>query len=473
MIVRVPGDESLRPVADSTRFGLITGAAIATALVAGLAAAFAGPAAVAVAAAAGVFGLVSWRPVLATYLYLATLPFLAGIERGLLVPLLRPNEALLLLVMSGAMAGGYIRAMKGAHLPLRLSPFDIPLAAFVLLSTVWPISSMLLRGVPPSWADLAAVLPMCKLAGLLLLVRATVSTPMQVRWCIRLIIGGAVGVAAITLLQRLSIGPVPELLSTWWPAGPEGLERGTSTLSNAIATGDYLLIGLSLLVVSGVRGLVSRWTLGGGGLVLLVGILATAQFSTWLGAVIVGTLLVWRLPAVRGALLRLTPVLGVIVLLSAPILIGRFRDISGGSAPQSWLVRWDNLTYFYIPQLVHNGHFLLGVSPNSVVIPPDTARDVVFLESGYLQFLWVGGVPLLVGFIALSMAVFRLTRRLETRTDGVGACAFALATAWWMVVVLSLTDIHLFMRGVGDLIFILLGVVTGRAVADRADNASE
>jgi hypothetical protein len=41
-----------------------------------------------------------------------------------------------------------------------------------------------------------------------------------------------------------------------------------------------------------------------------------------------------------------------------------------------------------------------------------------------------------------------------------------------MVVVLSLTDIHLFMRGVGDLIFILLGIVTGRAVTEKAKNAS-
>jgi hypothetical protein len=294
-----------------------------------------------------------------------------------------------------------------------------------------------------------------------------------VLWCIRLIVGGAVGVAAIAVLQRLAIGPVPELLATWWPAGPEQFERGTSTLSNAIAAGDYILIGLSLLVVSGVRGLLSRWTLAGAGLVLVVGVLATAQFSTWIGALIIGALLVWRLPEVRGPLLRLTPILGVMVLVSAPILVGRFREISAGSAPQSWLVRWDNLTYFYIPRLVHNGQFLVGVSPNSVVVPPDTARDVVYLESGYLQLLFVGGVPLLVGFLGLSIVVFRLTRQLELRTDGVGACAFALGAAWWMVVVLSLTDIHLFMRGVGDLIFILLGIVTGRAVADRADSAIE
>jgi hypothetical protein len=321
---------------------------------------------------------------------------------------------------------------------------------------------MLLRGVPPGWADLAAVLPICKLAGLLVLVRATVCTPAQVLWCIRLIVGGAVGVAAIAVLQRLSVGPVPRLLATWWPAGPEGLERGTATLSNAIAAGDYILIGVCLLVVSGVRGLLNRWTLAGGGLALVVGVLATGQFSTWIGAFIVGALLVWRLPEVRGPLLRLTP-----------LLVGRFREISEGSAPQSWLVRWDNLTYFYIPRLVHNGQFLVGVSPNSVVVPPDTVRDVVYLESGYLQLLFVGGMPLLVGFVALFVAVFRLTCRLEPRTDGVGACAFTLAVAWWMIVVLSLTDIHLFMRGVGDLIFILLGIVTGRAVAIRADNASE
>ena len=139
-----------------------------------------------------------------------------------LVPLVRPNEALLVLLMAGAMAGGYVRAVRGAPLQLRLRPWDVPLAAFVLLATVWPISSMLLRGMPPLPSDVIAVLPACKLAGLLLLVRTTVRTPTQVLWCIRLIIGGAVGIAAVAILQILSIGPVLALLDTWWPIDPGG-----------------------------------------------------------------------------------------------------------------------------------------------------------------------------------------------------------------------------------------------------------
>ena len=42
-----------------------------------------------------------------------------------------------------------------------------------------------------------------------------------------------------------------------------------------------------------------------------------------------------------------------------------------------------------------------------------------------------------------------------------------------MVVGLSLADVHLFIHGVGDLIFILIAAVTLRAVADRADNGIE
>ena len=227
---------------------------------------------------------------------------------------------------------------------------------------------------------------------LLLLVRTTVRTPTQVLWCIRLIIGGAVGIATVAILQTLSIGPVLALLDTWWPIGPGGSwTRAARRRSNAIATGDYIMIGLTLLVTSGVRGLLGRWTRVGAGLVLAPGLLAAGQFSTWLGALLVGALLVWRLPTVRVSALRFAPIMGIAVLAGAPALLGRFRDFSGGELPQSWLVRWDNVTHLFLPHLVENGRFLVGVSPNSTVVPPDTWRDIVYLESGYLQFLWVGG----------------------------------------------------------------------------------
>ena len=334
MIVHERGGEFRQPVAHPSRSGVVTGAAIAAALIAGLLAALAGPVAIAVAVGVGLLGLVAWRPVLATYLYLATLPFIAGIERDSLIPLVRPNEAFLVLLMAGAMAGGYVRAVRGAPLQLRLRPWDVPLAAFILLATVWPISSMLLRAMPPLPSDVIAVLPACKLAGLVLLVRTTIRTPTQVQWCIRLIIGGAVGIAGVAILQVLSIGPVLAMLDTWWPTDPGGsrtrvARRRSRTRS---ATGDYIVIGLTLLVTSGVRGLLGRWTAVGAMLVLAPGLVAAGQFSTWLGALIVGALLVWRLPALRASALRFAPILGIAVLVGAPALLGRFRDFSGVSS---------------------------------------------------------------------------------------------------------------------------------------------
>ena len=164
-------DGACQPADAGSRSGAIVGIAVVAAVVVGLIAAVLGPILIVIACALVIFALVAWRPVLATYLYLATLPFIAGIERGTLFPLVRPNEALLVLLIAGALAGGYVRAVRGAPLKIRLRPLDIPLAVFILLATVWPIGMMLVRGVLPAGSDLLATLPVCKLAGLLLLVR--------------------------------------------------------------------------------------------------------------------------------------------------------------------------------------------------------------------------------------------------------------------------------------------------------------
>jgi hypothetical protein len=450
----------------------MTATVIAAAIIAGLIGAT-GWLGVAAAAGAGLFSLVAWRPVLAIYIYLATLPIIAGIDRGTLVPLLRPNEALLLLLLAGAVTGGYVRLVGGAPLHFRLGKCDISFAAFVILATAWPIASMLVRGMTPSFADVAAVVPTCKLAALFVLARTTVRTSGQALWCIRLIIGGGSVIAAVAILQTLGIGPVVALLERWWPVGSGGASieaRGTTTLTNAIATGDYILIGLLLLTTAGVRSLVSKWTQFGAAFILVAGLLAAGQFSTWLGAIVAGALVLWRLPTARISALRLAPILGVAALIGAPALLGRLAEFSEGALPRSWLVRWDNVTYLYLPKLAANAGFLVGVTPDSTVVPPDTWRDIVYLESGYLHLLWVGGLPLLIGFVMLSWVVLTSTSRLSSYADAVGACAAALFIAWSVVVLLSIFDPHLFLRGAGDLLFTLFGIVTVRAAQEEADD---
>lgn len=462
--------ESPHPIRVSPASRAILSAAVAAATAVGLIAAVVGPSTVVIIVVVGLFLLVAWRPVLATYLYLATLPFIAGFERGTLLPLVRPNEALLVLLMVGALAGGYIRTVRGTPLRVRFRPLDVSLALFVLLGTAWPLVVMLLRGELPAQSDVMATLPLCKLAALLLLVRITVRTPAQVLWCVRLIVGGAVGVAVIAVLQTLSFGPVLALLRVIDPEAGYMNQRGWATLASPIATGDYILIGVTLLVTAAVRGLIGRWTKIGAGFILVAGLLAAGQFSTWLGALLIGALILWREPRTKRAALRLMPMIGVAILVGSPALRGRLGDFAGGASPRSWQMRWDNLTYLYFPDLFGNGGFLVGVSPISAVVPPDTWRDVVWLESGYLQLLWVGGIPLLVAFGVLTVALARLTNRLRSRVDGIGACASALFITWGMIAVLLVLDPHLFLRGSGDLFFTLIGIVTGRALGERNDH---
>jgi hypothetical protein len=94
----------------------------------------------------GVFAAAAYRPVFATYAYLGTLPLIAGIDRGNLIPLVRPNEALLVVLLAGALVGGYLRWCRGERVRLQLHQLDIPIGVFLLMSTAWPLLSFVLRG---------------------------------------------------------------------------------------------------------------------------------------------------------------------------------------------------------------------------------------------------------------------------------------------------------------------------------------
>lgn len=435
----------------------------AAAALAGLLAPAVGDWTLVVVAALALFVLTAWKPVVATYLYLATLPFLAGIQRDTLLPVVRPNEALLVLLISGALAGGYLRFLIGAPLRLRLQPLDVALGALVLLSTVWPLTSMMLRGIPPESSDLLAVLPVCKLAGLLLLVRTTIRTAAQRLHCIRIMTWTAAAISLIAILQTLQFGPIVSLLSSYWTDSSRVTDltaRGSTTLAHPIATGDYIVIGLALVIGCRVRRLLGRWEGLVLGLVLGAGALAAGQFSTWISVLVAAIVILHRNPELRRRALRFLPAVVPVVVIGAPAVLLRLEGFGGEHVlPLSWLTRWDNLTYFYLPKIVDFG-FLIGVSPDSVLVPPDVWREQVFLESGYLQLLWVGGIPLLACFCWFSISLLRRVRELVKRPGSIGACAAALEVAWWMVITLSLFDIHLYLRGSGDMTFALIAIST-------------
>jgi hypothetical protein len=446
-------------------------------VVGGVLAVAAGPllalAAIGVLVLVGLFVAAAYKPVFATYAYLGTLPFIAGIERGNLIPLVRPNEALLVVLVAGALVGAYLRWCRGDRVPLQLNQLDIPLGIFLLMSTAWPLLSMILRGHTPLTSDLAAVLPVCKLVAIYLLVRFTVSTEAQLVRCFRLIIWPGAVVAVIAILQTLHFGPVVSMLQAVWTPDSNAAalaERGTTTLGSPLATGDYLVIGLTLVICCGMRGLLDRRERLVLGVLLGAGILATGQFSTWISAVVAGGVILWRFSTVRRHSLRFLWLVPVALAVGAPALIGRLQGFGEFGVPRSWIGRWSNLSTFYLPRFDFI-NVLLGVSPNSVLPAPERWRDVIYLESGYLDLLWIGGLPLLAAFGWLSVVVLRRTGKLIAQSDGqpaaLSAAASALWVSWWFVVILTVLDPHLTFRGSGDLLFVLVGMTTGRLSVQR------
>jgi hypothetical protein len=451
------------------------------ALIGGVLAAAAGPllalTVIGVLGLVGLFAAAAYWPVFATYAYLGTLPLIAGIDRGNLIPLVRPNEALLVVLLAGALVGGCLRRRQGQTASLQLHQLDIPLGVFLLVSTAWPLLSMVLRGHTPASSDLAAVLPVCKLIALYLLARFTLTTEAQLVRCFRLIIWPGTVVAVIAILQTLHFGPVVSMLQTvWTPASNSAAlaERGTTTLASSIATGDYIIICLTLVICCGARGLLDRRERLVLGFVLGAGVLAAGQFSTWISAVVAAGLILWRFTTVRRNSIRFLWLIPVALLVGAPALIGRLEGFGDYGVPRSWIGRWNNLSNFYLPRFGFI-NVLLGVSPNSVLSAPERWREVIYLESGYLELLWIGGIPLLAAFIWLSVAVLRRTGTLmaqsrgqpEGQSDAVTAAASALWVCWWFVLILTILDPHLTLRGTGDVLFMLMGITTGRLSVQR------
>lgn len=462
-----PGAAGPGPGVGTTRLVTVGAAAVIIAVLAGLVAG--GFGLIGLAVLAGVLAVVGlfvgavYRPIWATYLYLGTLPFIAGIDRSTLIPLVRPNEALLALLLLGAGLGGYLRYCRGASIPLRRHPLDLPLAAFLLMATVWPLTSLLLRGQVPQPSDLAAVLPMCKLVAIYLLVRLTVRTEPQLVRCIRLIVWPGAAIAVIAILQTLAFPPVVAMLEAFWLPTLQSAAisaRGATTLASPIATGDYIIFSLVLVICCGIRDVLNRRERLGLGLVLAVGVLASGQFSTWISAAVAAALILWRFPSLRSRVWRFVPMVPIILAVGAPAVLTRMESFSEGAVPVSWLGRWDNLSTYYLPRF-EPLNILLGVSPNPVLQAAETWRDVVYLEAGYLQFLWVGGIGLLAAFLWLSVAVLRSSAQLRDEPGALGATASALWVVWWFLLILTVLDPHLTMRGIGDVLFALMAIVTG------------
>lgn len=419
---------------------------------------------------------VALRPALAVYILVGLTPLIAGIDRGLAIPVLRPNEALLVLVGAGLLARGVIRATGGASFRPRLDTLDISLLLLAFTSSVLPLLWMMARHQDIVQDDLLYTVMMWKYYGIYLVARYAVRTTQQVRRCLWISMISASVVSVVAILQSLQLFGVTNFLASYYASyGYTAAilnNRGGSTLSLPIAVADLMTFNLAIAAGYLIRRKGHRVLLIGMAVLFVMGALSSGEFSgaigLFLGVIALGVL-THRFRFVAAIL----PVFAAAGLALRPVIEKRLQGFGSASGlPVSWIGRLHNLTTYFWPKLFSDGNFILGVRPAARVATAARAAGYIWIESGYTWLLWSGGIPLLLAFLYfLWVGWHRSIALVRLRTDDVGIAALALCVALAVIAVLMTIDPHLTYRGSADLVFLLLGITAGASNPERTRTA--
>jgi len=415
------------------------------------------------------------HPPLAAYLLLAATPLTAGFARDAFLPLLRPHEALGLLLGAGVMLRALVQVAQGHRLRLRWGSVDTAILLMAVTSSVLPLLWMAARGLTPSRDDVLYALTLWKFYGVFLLVRASVRTERQVSRCLWICLGAGALLAVVATLQSLFPG-VADLVNAVYPveggAGP-ALGRGTAMLGSSIAVGDVMAFDLAICLGWALRPSGHRRLLVALSLLFGIGGLGSGQFSGAI-AIAVAVLVVAVLTQQVGRLLLASvPVCIVAVVLLSPVIQERLNDIDAATGlPQSWYVRLENLRRYVWPQVFSWPDWLFGVRPASVLRVNAPWGNEIYIESGQTWLLWAGGVPFALAYLYFTWVAVRATARVAlSRADAIGVAATASVASLVVDFVLMTFDPHLTMRGTADLLFALLALATVRARTGTDDRS--
>ncbi len=415
--------------------------------------------------------LVARWPLLGVAMILVATPLLAGFARGVPVPFLRPHELFLFSTLAGVGVGAIPALWSGKRVRLQLQPIDWAFLVLAITGSVIPVLLAIGRGRPVGGAGLGQVIILPKYFVLFILLRSLVRTSKQVQF--GLLLTGAVGLVVTTVgvAQAFINAQVAELLLALGYQETDYLlsGRGSSTIGNAIIFGMliafHLPVSLTLLAKHletpfGARVRDQRlWTVGlvGASVVFSVGVLSSGQFSP-VAALIIMVVVVAVLTGRTKLLLGVPATLAVGAFVVWPQIQARIDEFAEGSGlPISWRTRIDNLERFYLPEFGTIEDWLLGVRLDVTADNDLVVGEEVFLESGYLWLLWVGGIFLLAAAVVfLLVAGYQTLERTRSDDPWVAAPATAAFGAVVAIALLLPIDQHLTLRASTDLFVALL-----------------
>ena len=412
-----------------------------------------------------VIGIVGWvmlRPVVAAYLLVFLTPLVVGLNAGSVVPGLRVNEGLMVVVGLGIGLRWLVGVRTGEVRWPRITAIDVGLLALCVFSSVVPVAMMLARGRQLNMDDILYAIVLWKLFVEYVIVRLAVTTREQALRCLVLLMAASAVVALVGIAQALGVGPVNAILTQYTSSGGtaavEGSSRGGSLLGFPAAAADLAIVSLGIAIAMISRGYPHRRWLAALSVLYVMGIFAAGEFTTVIGLVIAAVVIMVLTRYVRLAGYALpVALLGGVLLW--PIIETRLAGFSGSGLPQSWVIRLANLRSYFWPPLVSDNNWILGVRPSARVAVSSRAGGFVWIESGYIWLLWGGGIPLLASYIGFVVVVLRKAWAYAQRADPAGVIATTVAASVVAQAVMMIFDPHLTYRGSGDILFMLLAMM--------------
>jgi O-antigen/teichoic acid export membrane protein len=429
------------------------------------------------AGAAGLLLLAIARPAAACAVLAVAIPLTAGMERGAVVPVLRVNEALLLVVTAGVVLG---RLPRRRELPF--TGLDLAVLAFCAGTVLIPWAVILLSRTPADQQDWVQVLGPVQYLVVYLLFSRTEFTGPALRRLLNALMLASIPVAVIALLQLVDLGGVRELVNAYYPTQPlpswDTVYRPASLLGFYSAVGAFGLLNFLLaLALSAGRhaGFSQLWLLVVMG-VNVLGVLASATLAPLLalpiGAAAV-LLVARRVP--WDQVVRSLPLLAVSGVALWPQLAGRIdQQLGGGGAglhlPETLATRLTYWEGFFVPALVGHGLWL----GTGTLMPSEVPRPLVdFVDNGYLWQWFRAGVPgvalYVLLLVALAATAWAARRRPDPDRRAVGAaCAGVVAS----MVLVDVTSEYLTFTAVSQEFWMLAGVLTGLTLRSSAAPAA-
>jgi putative peptidoglycan lipid II flippase len=410
-----------------------------------------------------IFALVMTRPAVVAYLLIFLTPLIVGINAGALIPLLRPNEALIALFGLAIGARWLVRVRAGDRTWPRIDRVDLTMIALAVTSSILPLMMMVARQRAITKDDLLYCIVIWKLFAEYVIVRSVITTSQQAMRCLWLSMWSAAIVSVIGILQSLKLHIITHLLTSYYApldvTSNLTMGRGSSLLGLSAAVADLAILNLGIAIAIIVRGHRRRLLLAGLSMIYALGVVAAAEFSTVIGLLV--AVAVIMLMTRSGRLIRYAiPVALLGGVLLWPVIQTRISGFQGGSQlPYSWVVRLQNLRGYFWPTLFSDHNWILGVQPDARVSAPNQEYGYVWIESGYTWLLWGGGIPLLGSYLAFVWAILRKGLAYVRRADSAGIVGFALVAAISSQAVMMILDPHLTYRGSGDAIFLILALL--------------